>query len=83
MKTYIIFINGHGEYIEKYDYLPEDLKLPRNYGFLTWDHRGQGASDGEPRLHIESYDKFAKDAQFLVKTLVGNIPLSELKGLVK
>jgi alpha-beta hydrolase superfamily lysophospholipase len=71
---FVVFINGHGEFIEKYNYLPEDLKLPANYAFLTWDHRGQGASDGEPRLHIEDYETLAKDAQHVINTLVGNKP---------
>jgi lysophospholipase len=73
---FIIFINGHGEFIEKYNYLPEDLKLPTNYAFLTWDHRGQGASDGDPRLHIDDYEIIAKDAQHVINTLVGNKPYS-------
>ncbi len=74
IEQYILFLNGHGEFIEKYDYLPDDLELPPHYAFLTWDHRGQGASGGEPRLHIENYEEMAKDAQFVVKTLVGNKP---------
>lgn len=74
IEHYVLFLNGHGEFIEKYDYLPEDLKLPSNYAFLTWDHRGQGASDGEPRLHVEDYDQLGKDAQHIVKTLVANKP---------
>lgn len=74
VEHYIVFLNGHGEFLEKYDYLPADLKLPPNYAFLTWDHRGQGASDGQPRLHIDDYEDLAKDAEYLVKILVGNKP---------
>ena len=74
VERYVVFLSGHGEYIEKYDYLPEDLGLPKNVGFLTWDHRGQGASDGEPRLHIEDYENLAKDAQILLNKIVGKKP---------
>ncbi len=71
---YVLFLNGHGEYIEKYDYLPDDLGLPEGVAFLTWDHRGQGASDGEPRSHVEDYDQLGKDAQFLIQKIVGKKP---------
>lgn len=74
VEHFVLFLNGHGEFIEKYDYLPEDLKMPSNYAFLTWDHQGQGASDGEPRLHIHDYDDLAQDASFLVKKLVNEKP---------
>ena len=73
---YIVFLNGHGEFIEKYEYLPKDLQVPKNVAFLTWDHRGQGASEGDPRLHIDDYEILGKDAKFIVDTLVGKKPYS-------
>lgn len=72
--NFVVFINGHGEYIEKYSYLPQDLKLPPRCAFLTWDHRGQGASDGNPRLHIEDYDQLGQDAKFIVESIIGSKP---------
>lgn len=74
IERYVVYINGHGEFIEKYDNLPVKLKLPNNWGFLTWDHRGQGASGGEPRLHIESYDLVAQDAKDIISHVVGDKP---------
>ena len=45
-KRFVLFVNGRSEWIEKYHYLPELLQLPSDCGFLTLDHRGQGASGG-------------------------------------
>lgn len=74
VQRYVLFLNGHGEFIEKYDYLPQDLGLTKEWGFLTLDHRGQGASDGEPRLHIDDYDDFAQDAQAVVAKVIAKKP---------
>ncbi len=62
----IAYANGRSEWIEKYDFLPELLELPEDTGFVTWDHRGQGASDGE-RASIDSYDIFAEDMAAILK----------------
>ncbi len=74
VQRYVLFLNGHGEFIEKYDYLPQDLGLAKEWGFLTLDHRGQGASDGEPRLHIDDYEQFAQDAQAVVAKIIADKP---------
>lgn len=71
INRFLIFLNGHAEYLERYDYLPQDLQLPENYGFLSWDHRAQGLSQGEPRLHFDDYKDPAKDAQYIIETLIG------------
>jgi lysophospholipase len=61
----VVFLNGRTEFIEKYADLPRDLGLPATWSFLTWDHRGQGASAGASS-HIDSYETFARDAQRIV-----------------
>ncbi len=72
---YVLLSNGRGEYIEKYAYLPEDIHLDADTAFLTWDHRGQGASGGI-RFHIDSYDQFIGDVQKIVGEVVGQCPYS-------
>jgi lysophospholipase len=67
MEGLLVFLNGHNDWIEKYSFLPHLLGLPQNWGFLTWDHRGQGASAGK-RSFIESYDQFASDALAIIRT---------------
>jgi lysophospholipase len=64
-KKFLIFLNGRTEFIEKYAGLPLDLTLPQQCGFLTWDHRGHGASWGTP-YHIGSYESYARDAQCII-----------------
>ena len=58
---YVLFANGRTEWIEKYNYLPESLDLPKDTGFVSWDHRGQGGSGGA-RAMVDSYDSYSKDA---------------------
>lgn len=70
-RRYIVFLNGRTEWIEKYNQLPIWLDLPAGYGFLTWDHRGQGASEG-PAAHVENYDHFAADTAALIQHIVGD-----------
>lgn len=70
MRRAVVFFNGRTEWIEKYDYLPELLQLPSDTGFLTIDHRGQGASDGT-RAFIDSYDTFADDGAQVVAHVLG------------
>lgn len=67
----VIFANGRSEWIEKYDFLPELLELPEDTAFVTWDHRGQGASDGE-RASIDSYDTFAQDMAAILNEVSAN-----------
>jgi len=61
VRKFVAFANGRTEWIEKYDYLPRDLALPEEFGFVTWDHRGQGASGGA-RAYVDSYDVYGSDA---------------------
>jgi lysophospholipase len=70
---WLVFLNGRTEWSEKYEHLLQDLPMSDDCGFLTFDHRGQGASDGE-RAWIDSYDTFAKDLKKVIQTYVGDKP---------
>lgn len=72
-KRFVVFLNGRSEWIEKYEYLPHDLDLPADCGFLTMDHRGQGASGGA-RSFVDSYESYARDAAKVIKEQVGDLP---------
>jgi lysophospholipase len=69
---YVVFINGHGEHIEKYAFLPADL-LPPSWNLISWDHRGQGGSDGQ-KMHFDDYDVIGMDALGIVQDVVGVKP---------
>ena len=64
-KQYVVFANGRTEWIEKYAYLAKDFDLSRFQAFVTWDHRGQGASGGS-RAHVEDYGDFAAEAAKII-----------------
>lgn len=68
-----VFLNGRSEWIEKYDFLPQELGLKENVAFVTMDHRGQGASGGV-RAHVDTYDSFAADVAAVLADAVGNKP---------
>ena len=70
---FVVLLTGRAEFIEKYNYLAEDLDLPDDTGLLIWDHRGQGKSSGKPS-HISSYDQYCMDCQQLLQTLVKDKP---------
>jgi alpha-beta hydrolase superfamily lysophospholipase len=70
---FVVFFNGRTEWIEKYCYLADDLQLPAGTGFLTMDHRGQGASGGA-RAYVDDYGTFASDAAQVVNKVVGSKP---------
>jgi lysophospholipase len=74
---YLVFLNGRTEWIEKYDYLPQDLGLDSSVGFVTMDHRGQGGSGGA-RSYVHSYDDYADDCARVIEAAVGNKPYSVL-----
>lgn len=76
-KRYQVFSTGRGEYIEKYGYLPGDLRLDPETAFLLWDHRGQGASGGM-RFHVADYDQYVEDMAFLLQEIVGPRPYTML-----
>jgi len=70
---WLVFLNGRTEWIEKYAYLAADLNLPAKTGFLTWDHRGQGASGGA-RAFVADYHVYARDTQQVIAKVVGDKP---------
>lgn len=72
-KYYVVFVSGRSEFIEKYICLKDRLDLPDDFAFVTWDHRGQGASSGI-KSHIDSYDQYAKDAAFIIKHIIKKKP---------
>ncbi len=75
MRRVVVFINGRTEWVEKYEHLPYWLDLPDDCGYLTWDHRGQGASTGT-RSFIDTYDTYVEDAAAIIQHVVGNRPYS-------
>lgn len=73
MARFIVFINGRTEWIEKYSHIPADLQLEDDIGFLTWDHRGQGASGGE-RAFIDDYSDYTADAHRITSKICKSKP---------
>jgi len=77
VEHWLVFANGRSEWIEKYPDLIDELALPANCGFLTWEHRGQGFSEGA-RSTVDHYDTYARDAGHIVKTVTGGKPYTLL-----
>jgi len=77
MSRCIVYFQGRAEWIEKNMELPDSLALPADCGFLTLDHRGQGASGGE-RAYIDSYDTYVDDAKRVIDAELGNLPFAVL-----
>lgn len=69
----VFFLNGRTEYIEKYQYVASDLNLPKNWIFITLDHRGQGSSTCQ-QGHIDHFKYFALDASFIAEKVIGSLP---------
>ncbi len=72
-RRFVVFLNGRTEWLEKYHYLAPDLRLPGDCGFLTMDHRGQGASGGV-RAYVDSYDTYARDTSAVIAKVCGDKP---------
>ncbi len=70
---WIAFSNGRTEWIEKYVDLGRDLRIGKQTGFLTWDHRGQGASGGA-RAWIHDYETYCLDMAHIISTQIGAKP---------
>lgn len=62
----LIFLPGRSEWIEKYEFLYEDICEERGWGYLSIDHRGQGASGGKA-AHVDNYDLFVRDVEKIIK----------------
>jgi lysophospholipase len=70
---FLVFANGRSEWIEKYHALPSELKIGVDSAFMTFDHRGQGASGGA-RAWIHDYETYARDMKAVIDASVGNKP---------
>jgi lysophospholipase len=70
---YVVMANGRSEWLEKYAALPSDLRLGSNTGFITFDHRGQGASGGA-RGWIDSYNTYANDMALIIDKAANGKP---------
>lgn len=73
----LFVLNGRSEWIEKFFDFVNSLNLSEDIGWATWDHRGQGLSEGK-KSHIDSYNTFAEDTAVLVKRLSSKRPYSLL-----
>lgn len=62
----VLFINGRSEWIEKYDSLPDELDPECQDTWITFDHRGQGASGGL-RAHVANISEYVADLEHIVK----------------
>lgn len=69
VSRYLVFLNGRTEFVGKYNYFTDDLKLPDDCGIISLDHRGQGGSEGH-RGYVRNYDDYANDIK-TVLDLVG------------
>jgi lysophospholipase len=69
-KKFVLFFNGRTEWIEKYGDLSQDFALKDDTAFMTFDHRGQGASTGR-RSYIKSYDEYIFDIKSILDKVVG------------
>ncbi len=76
-EAYLVFVNGRSEWIEKYPQLFNELQLPPHISCLTFDHRGQGRSDGR-RGTIDSYETYADDSKAVIDHVVGDLPYAVL-----
>ena len=70
----IVFVNGRGEWIEKYsEFFFHDLNLARDCMVVALDHRGQGASEGQ-KAHVRSYEDFAADLTQVIQKTCHKMP---------
>ena len=67
--SFLVFINGRSEWTEKYHDLRQRLNIKDSCCVVTWDHRGQGLSDGEP-YHIDDYKTYVADAKKVIQSCV-------------
>ena len=72
---FLVFANGRSEWLEKYEGLPRDLKVAGDTGFVTLDHRGQGASGGA-RAWVDSYDTYSDDLALIVNKATNGKPFN-------
>jgi lysophospholipase len=82
---FLVFANGRSEWSEKYAALPSELKVATDTGFMTFDHRGQGASGGA-RAWIDNYETYARDMKAVIDSAIGvkpyNLICHSMGGLI-
>ena len=66
----LVFVNGRSEWSDKYKDLWPLLRINPEFDVLTWDHRGQGSSEGQ-RAHVQTYDHFAQDGKKVIDECIG------------
>jgi lysophospholipase len=72
---FLVLANGRSEWVEKYEGLASDLNVGADTGYMTFDHRGQGASGGA-RAWIDTYDSFASDMAQMVNHSINGKPFN-------
>ncbi len=68
-QSYLLFLNGRSEWSEKYGDIHERLGIAPSCAVITWDHRGQGESEGEAG-HIDNYKIFVSDAETIASSCI-------------
>jgi alpha-beta hydrolase superfamily lysophospholipase len=66
----LVWVQGRNEWLEFYQEWSE-IVCSWGWGFLTWDHRGQGGSSGY-RGDIESFKIYVEDFQSVLQHFVSN-----------
>lgn len=66
----IFFVSGKSEWIEKYDSFFQEVRTKfeergRPVRFISFDHRGQGESNGT-KVHARNFSYFAKDIAWII-----------------
>lgn len=74
---FLVVANGRSEWLEKYESLPQDLRIGGDTGFVAFDHRGQGASGGA-RAWIDHYQTYAHDMALIVNKTTNGKPYNLL-----
>ena len=78
-KANVIIHHGFAEHLGRYDYVAEKL-VKAGFNVMRFDARGHGLTKG-PRGHIDSYENFITDLDFIVNVtefLAPNLPLYTL-----
>lgn len=76
-KAVVVLVHGIGEHSGRYAHVATHLML-HDYAVHSFDLRGHGRSEGEPRVYVDSFDEYLEDlAQFLrhVRSEAPRLPL--------
>jgi lysophospholipase len=72
---FLVLANGRSEWCEKYYSVPAELGIAADTAFMTFDHRGQGASGGA-RAWIDQYETYALDMKTVLDVAVRDKPFN-------